>query len=309
MAGTGKMMISLFHYFVFPGLLFLIAAGVLVSWIDRKVTARVQWRQGPPLLQPAYDLIKLFMKEIIVPVHGNARLFILAPAIAVLCVVLVANHVLLVAFQPSAGYAGDVVVVLYLFAMLPLCSVLGASASGNPMASVGASREMKLVLSYELPLIIAVLLPALKAGTFSLRELAAFQQSNGSFAASFSGFLAMVIAFVCLQGKMGLVPFDAAEAEQEISGGSMIEYSGPLLALWKFSKMVMLIAAPFFIATVFWGGGKPVLLIVKYVVLLSAAIVMRNTNPRLRIDQIVKFFWGIVTVAAVLALGLSAIGF
>jgi NADH-quinone oxidoreductase subunit H len=280
-----------------------------VSWIDRKVTARVQWRVGPPLLQPAYDLIKLFMKEIIVPAHGSAKLFILAPAIALLCSILVAKHVLLVAFWPAAGFSGDLIIVIYLFAMLPLCSILGAASSGSPMASIGASREMKLVLSYELPLIIAVLIPALQAGTFSLSGLINYQQTNGSFAASLSGFLAMAIAFICLQGKMGLVPFDAAEAEQELSGGSIVEYSGPLLALWKFSKMVLLIAAPFFIVTVYWASGNPLWLIAKYVVLLTAAIVMRNTNPRLRIDQIVKFFWGFVAVAAVLALGLSAVGF
>jgi NADH-quinone oxidoreductase subunit H len=303
------MMISLFHYFIFPGFLFLLAAGVLVSWIDRKVTARVQWRQGPPLLQPAYDLIKLFMKEIVVPAQSSVRLFILAPAIAVLSVILVANHVLLVSFLPSAGFSGDIIVILYLFAMLPLCTILGASSSGNPLASIGASREMKLVLSYELPLLISVLVPALRAGSFSLNQIISYQQANGSFAASLSGLIAMAIALLCLHGKMGLVPFDASEAEQEISGGSLVEYSGPLLALWKFSKMVMLIAAPFFIAALYWGGGTPLWLIPKYLLLLTAAILLRNTNPRLRIDQIVKLFWGLVTAGAVLALGLSAIGF
>ena len=192
--------------------------------------------------------------------------------------------------------------------MLPLSAVLGASSSGNPMASMGASREMKLVLSYELPLIISLLVPIFKAGTFSLGELVAYQQTHGSFASSLSGLIALVIALACLHGKMGLVPFDASEAEQEISGGSIIEYSGPLLGIWKFSKMIMLIAAPFFIAVVFWGNGNPVWLITKYLLLLTVSILLRNTNPRLRIDQIVKLFWGAVTVVSVLALALSAIG-
>jgi NADH-quinone oxidoreductase subunit H len=222
---------------------------------------------------------------------------------------LVSGHVLLVPFAAQAGFSGDIIVVLYLFAMLPLCSVLGASSSGNPMASLGASREMKLVLSYELPLIIAVLVPTLRAGTFSLSELIRHQQANGSFCASASGLIAMAIALLCLQGKMGLVPFDASEAEQEISGGSIVEYSGPLLALWKLCKMVMLVTAPFFITVVFWGKGNPLWLIGKYALLLIATILLRNTNPRLRIDQIVKLFWGIVTAFAALALALSAIGF
>ncbi len=203
---------------------------------------------------------------------------------------------------------GDLIVVIYLFTVPPLASILGASASNNPYAALGASREMKSVLSYELPFIISLLVPVIKTGSISLGGLVAIQQASGPFVASLSGIIALITALICLQAKLGLAPFDYAEAETEIAAGSQVEYSGPLLGLWKLSKMALLVIGPLFIAVVFWGTGGWISLAAKYVLFLVVTIVIRNTNPRLRIDQSVRFFWGILFVAAALALALAAIG-
>jgi NADH-quinone oxidoreductase subunit H len=306
--GQALMLNYAFNYIVFPGFLFTAAAGMLASWLDRKLTARVQWRVGPPLLQPWYDIRKLFLKETVLPSGGNVTLFVLAPVIALAAVTLVSNMTAYSFLRPDAGFSGDLIVVLYVLTLLPLCSILGASASANPLASVGASREMKLILSYELPLLLSVSVAAIKARSLSLGEIIAFQQSFGSVSESASGFIAFLVAILCLQGKMGLAPFDLAEAETELAGGSQIEYSGPLLAFWKLTRMMLFVAGPLFIIELFWGGGNPWLLPLKYLVAVVIAVLIRNTNPRVRVDQAVKFFWGKLTLLALLSLALLAAG-
>ena len=107
-----------------------------------------------------------------------------------------------------------------------------------------------------------------------------------------------------MQAKLCLVPFDMSEAETEIMGGVLIEYSGMLLGIFKLTKIMMLVALPVFLTTVFWGGFS----IWKYVVLLVIIILMRNTNPRVRIDQAMRFFWGKMTLIASVAVLLAVLG-
>jgi NADH-quinone oxidoreductase subunit H len=297
---------ALIEYFIFPGFIFLALAGMAVSWLDRKVTARIQWRVGPPLLQPFYDIRKLFIKETMIPSGGNTWLFVSMPFIPVLAMIVVSN--MIAAAYTTAGFNGDLIVIFYLLTLPALACILGATASANPLASVGASREMKLVMGYELPLLLSVAVAALKARSLSIGEIVSYQQSFGSTASSASGLIAFIIAIVCLQGKMGLVPFDIPEAESELADGTLIEYSGPLLALWKLGKMILLVIGPVFLITLFWAGGNPWTLIPKYLAVLTGAILLKNTNPRLRIDQALKFFWGVAAVLACAALVLLKLG-
>jgi len=302
------MLSYIYYYIVFPGFLFLATAGMAVSWLDRKITARLQWRVGPPVLQPFYDLRKLFIKESFTPAGGSRLLFTLAPLVSIISIVVVSDIVILTFLNTKISFVGDLIVVLYFFTAIPFASILGASASNNAFASLGASREMKSILSYELPLVLAILVPVVKAGSISLGRIVEVQGVSGSFARNLSGFLALVIAMLCLQAKMGLAPFDLSEAETELAAGTLIEYSGPLLALWKLSKMMLFVAAPVFIAVMFWGGGPKPLIFLKYGAFVIFFIILKNVNPRVRIDQSIRFFWGKISVAAVLALLLAVIG-
>lgn len=305
-----KMMLNyLLYYLIFPGFAFLAVAGMLVSWLDRKVTARVQWRVGPPVLQPFYDLRKLFYKESFAPAGGNRIVFALAPLISIIAVVIISDISLLAYIDPTASFIGDLIVVMYFFTLIPLSSILGASASNSPYASLGASREMKAVLAYELPLILALLVPVVKAQTVSIGRIVEMQGMTGSFAGELSGFLALISAFLCIQAKMGLAPFDMSEAETEIAAGTTVEYSGPFLALWKLSKMMLLVAAPLFVVIMFWSGGPKYALFFKYFALIVLAILVKNTNPRVRIDQAVSFFWKKILLLSILALLLAVIGY
>ena len=272
------MLKNLFQFVIFPGFLFTAVFGLAACWVDRKVTARIQWRVGPPWYQPLIDLVKLSIKEITVPRPASKGLFFLSPLIGLSAVTLVSTLVWLVNIGPaSKGFSGDIIVIMYLLTLPAIAVILGASASGNPLASLGASREIKLVMAYELPFIICLIVPVIKShGLLRLSEIINYQTVNGSFAASLSGIIAFIVMIFCMQAKLGLVPFDASEAETEIMGGVLIEYSGMLLAIFKLTKTMLMVALPLFLITLFWQGFN-FLSIWKYVILLVIIVLIRKT--------------------------------
>jgi len=307
--------------------------GMLSKWIDRKVTARVQWRVGPPWYQPVADFLKLLGKETVIPEAARGTGFLMAPVVAFAATCAAATILWAPTFGLMEGFGGDVIVVLYLLTIPALALIYGGSASGNPNGAAGASREMKLMLAYELPFILAILAavvgstPGTGAGvegaeaagppSFSLAALVGAE--TGGVPASIGVLLAFLVGLLAVQAKLGLVPFDIAEAEGEIMSGPYVEYSGPPLALWYLTRAMLFALLPVFLITIFWGGisfkapdggvlasiGTGLASIVKYVVVLVLIILIRNTNPRVRIDHAMKFFWFLLTPVAVLALVLS----
>lgn len=299
----------LLYFLIFPGFLFTALIGMLASWVDRKVTARIQWRVGPPWYQSFADFMKLLGKETIAPA-GSRGTFLLAPFFGLVTVTLVATLLGVSILKPQASFLGDLIVVLYLLTIPALAVIIGASASANPLASVGASREIKLVLAYELPFILSILVVIIKTGgQLKIGEILNYQAVHGSNWFSVSGVLAFLVAVFCMQAKLGYVPFDIAEAEQEIIAGTYIEYSGLPLAIFKLTRQMLLVVLPVFLICLFWASSWGAWwIITKYVVLLVVIILIKNTNPRLRIDQAVRFFWGPVTVLAAIAVGLALLG-
>ena len=301
-------------YFLFFGFLLTAIIGLLASWIDRKVTAKVQYRVGPPLLQPLIDIVKLLGKETLIPAGSSKITFLMAPVIGLASVILVSTLLWINNIYPAKSFLGDLIVVLYLLVIPSISIIMGGFASRNPLASLGASREMKLILGYELPFILAVLVAVIKSGfTFRLGEILTFQAQNGAFVRSWSGTLALIVAIICMQAKLALVPFDIPEAETEIVGGPLIEYSGSGLAIYRLMKNMLMFTVPFFLIIVFMGGlrldGIHLLYgVLKYIGLVALMTVIRNTNPRVRIDQAVKFFWGPVTIIAIIAIILALLG-
>lgn len=301
-------------YFLFFGFLLTAIIGLLASWIDRKVTAKVQYRVGPPLLQPLIDIVKLLGKETLIPAGSSKITFLMAPVIGLASVILVSTLLWINNIYPAKSFLGDLIVVLYLLVIPSISIIMGGFASRNPLASLGASREMKLVLGYELPFILAMLVSVIKSGyTFRLGEILDFQTQNGAFVGSWSGALALIVAIMCMQAKLALVPFDIPEAETEIVGGPLIEYSGSGLAIYRLMKNMLMFTVPFFLIIVFIGGlrldGIHLLYsVLKYIGLVALMTVIRNTNPRVRIDQAVKFFWGPMTIIAIIAIILALLG-
>ena len=301
-------------YFLFFGFLLTAIIGLLASWIDRKVTAKVQYRVGPPILQPLIDIVKLLGKETLIPAGSSKITFLMAPVIGLASVILVSTLLWINNIYPAKSFLGDLIVVLYLLVIPSISIIMGGFASRNPLASLGASREMKLVLGYELPFILAILVTVIKSGfTFRLGEILTFQAQNGAFVGSWSGTLALIVAIICMQAKLALVPFDIPEAETEIVGGPLIEYSGSGLAIYRLMKNMLMFTVPFFLIIVFIGGLRfdGIHLLyggLKYIGLVALMTVIRNTNPRVRIDQAVKFFWGPMTIIAIIAIILALLG-
>ena len=301
-------------YLVFPGFLFSAVVGLLTTWVDRKVTARVQWRVGPPWYQPFADTVKLMGKEVVIPADARRTGFLLMPVVGLAGAVLASTILWMGNLYPGVSFVGDLIVVIYVMTIPAVAMILGASASGNPLGVLGASREMKLLFSYELPLVVAVLTSVVKAGSFSLDRIVAVQGEQGVFLGSVSGVIAFIVMIFCAQAKATMLPFDIPEAETELAGGSHIEYSGAPLAVVRLTMAVMFFVLPIFIITVFWGGiaftGWRILTsILKYVAIVVIMVLIKNTNPRVRIDQAVRFFWGPMFVLSIVAMVLALLGY
>lgn len=301
-------------YLLFPGFVFSAVVGLLTTWVDRKVTARVQYRVGPPWYQPFADTIKLLGKEVVVPAGARSTGFLIMPVIGLAAATLASTILWLVNLDPTASFVGDTIVTLYIMTIPALALIIGGSASGNPLGILGASREMKLMFGYELPLVMAVLTTVVKVESFSFEKILIHQEYNGVMLGSVSGVLAFIVAIFCAQAKLGFIPFDIPEAETEIAGGTHIEYSGAPLAVVRLNTAIMYLVMPLFIITMFWGGvsfvGWRILTsVLKYVAIVVIIVVVKNTNPRVRIDHALRFFWGPMFVLSAVALILATLGY
>ncbi len=301
-------------YLVFPGFVFSSAVGLLTTWVDRKVTARIHLRVGPPWYQPFADTFKLLGKEVVVPAGARYTGFLVMPVIGLAAATLASTILWLVNLQPASSFVGDSIVTLYIMTIPAIALIVGGSASGNPLGALGSAREMKLLFAYELPLTIAMLTTIVKVGTFSFDKILMYQEYNGVMLSSVSGVLAFIVAIFCAQAKLGFLPFDIPEAETEIAGGTHIEYSGAPLAVVRLNTAIMYLVVPLFIITLFWGGvnftGWRILTsVLKYVAIVVIMVLIKNTNPRVRIDHAVRFFWGPMFALSAIAMILAVIGY
>jgi NADH-quinone oxidoreductase subunit H len=306
---------TLFYFFIYPGLLFAGVVGGLLSWFDRKITAQVQFRKGPPLLQPFYDFLKLLLvKETILPARGARLTFLIAPVLGLFGATIASVFILLPMLGIQIGFEGDVIVIFYLLTIPSLTYIIGALASGNPLASVGASREIKLIISYELSFLLVFAAIILKADmSVRLVEIIQFQTEQGAFIGSISGVLLFIVALFCIQAKMGMVPFDIAEAETELASGSFIEFSGSVYAMVKFTKYIMLFTLAALLVGFFMNGfateGVGILwTVLKVLLVVLLMTLIRNTNPRLKVKQAMRFFLIGMNALAIIAIILIYLG-
>lgn len=303
-----------FNFMIFPGFLFSFICGMLVSWLDRKVTARLQGRVGPPWYQNFLDFAKLLAKETIIPKGGAKISFLLFPLIGLIGATIVSTIILKASFPSHPSFLGDIIVVLYFLILPPLALILGGASSANPFASIGVAREMKLLLGYELPFILAVLTPFITIESLRIGEIVAHQARNGMmFTNHLSSSIAFFVALLCIQAKLGYPPFEVVEAETEIMGGPLIEYSGPPLAIFKVNKAMLLFILPAFLVTLYLGGfsfkGLNIIWsFLKYLLIVFFIIMIKNINPRLRIDQALNLLWKRIFLFSLMAMVLALLG-
>ena len=303
----------LVYILIFPGLLFSTVFGLYLAGIDRKVVARMQKRTGPPVLQPAYDFFKLLGKETIVPGGAARRTFLIAPYIGLASLIVTVLFIPIGGLQAFGGMA-DMVVILYLITIPSLAMIFGGSASASPYAGVGVSRSMVGTMAYELPLILV--LPAVgkaagvNAVTFSLEQVTLYQQFFGSFLFDWRlipAALAMLLVIPC---EVGAHPFDVGEAETEICEGPLVEYSGAPLAVFKLSHAVKMFVMTALFTALFLGGISTgmlwldvvIAIVICTVVTLLCMTLLHAVTARLKVEQMFKFFWTVVSGLALVSL-------
>lgn len=281
----------------FPGGLFLFASGLLYEWIDRKLVARFQNRVGPRWFQPLADVVKLLAKEEITPAGVDRTLFFLLPVIALASALTAALYVPIAGFIPAASLRGDLIIALYMLSVLTLCLGLAGANTLDRFSLIGATRTLTQLFSYEAPFLLALLGPAIAAGTWQISQVGLYAQDNLWMAVTQPfGFL---VALIGLMGKLELPPFDAPEAETEIVAGAMTEYSGRGFALFRLGKNVELVIGLTLVATFYLGGlANPLEFVLKTLGLLLVMAALQSLFARLRIDQTVGLWWRLGALVA-----------
>jgi NADH-quinone oxidoreductase subunit H len=295
---------SIFYMLVFPGFLFLSFYGLIVEFVDRKLYARFQNRKGPPWFQPFADFVKLVSKETIIPAEADRRMFKLLPVFAMAAVLTASLYIPVWGTQSLFPFTGDVIVVLYLLTIPTLTFFLGGWHSSSLYSALGSVRTLTQLFAYEVPLFMSILGPALLTGSWSLGEISAFYAANPIYAlANIPGF---VVAMIATQGKLERVPFDTPEAETEIVAGAFTEYGGRLLAIFRMTIDIEMVVVSSLIAAVFiplfsaspWLGFLFWVIKTLFVVFLLS--LFRAVMARLRIEQMVRFCWQVLTPLAIL---------
>ncbi|HID71991.1 MAG TPA: NADH-quinone oxidoreductase subunit H [Thermoplasmata archaeon] len=321
--------------------IFGIVFGLIYKGIDRKLVARLQSRIGPPIIQPFYDLQKLRIKENIVPHNAVPWLFHFAPILSLTTSILLLLYIPIGGKKPILDGYGDIILVLYLLALPSLGLILGGFASSSPYASVGAQREMVMMMSYEFPLAVVVSAIAWRLtkaepslDVFSLSTLAEHSLWDIVGPLGAVGFLMLFIAIMAVvPANLVKIPFDAPEAETEIAGGLIVEYSGTNLAMFYLADAVRTVAVGSLVIALFIPHNLSSFLGIDmgftlmdinifnfildflfyllklFLVIFVGVTVVRAATARLKIAQITSFYWLPTTLMALGGLALLVIDY
>jgi len=286
------------------GILLLLVLGIVVvlafTYMERKVIARVGDRIGPNragpfgIFQAFADAIKMLTKEDVTPTNADRRLFLAAP------IVVIIPAVLLYAVLPfGRGMVGvDLsIAVVFVVAMggIPILTMLMAGwASNNKYALLGAFRTVAQLVSYEVPMVVALLTVVLLAGTMSTVGIV---EAQASFPFAVVTPVAFVVYMLAGLAELNRTPFDLLEADSEIVAGYFIEYSGMKFAMFFLAEYINLFMVAGMITTLFLAGWQwPILpswlwFLIKVIAVIFLMMWIRATFPRFRIDQMLGFAW------------------
>lgn len=265
----------------------------------RKLRAFIHSRMGPPIYQPYLDIMKLLVKEDL-QVSENF-LFRWAPVVC-FASVLTASLFVSFGYGPALGGSGDMIAFIYLITFSSVAVFIGGLASANPYANIGSSRELMMLFTVEPILAVSLIVAAIKAKSLLMADL-----PTAAFSVSVT--ISAIAFFLAIQAQMAKLPFDIVEADQEIMEGPFIEYSGPSLALFKWSFYMK----EYIFASVFWRifvnwpdfhkfempgilatGLDVAVNFVQVLILLAVVELINVTNPRLRIDQAIRYFGAVI---------------
>ncbi len=286
---------------------------IFLIWVERKFAARIQDRIGPNrvgpygLLQSVADALKMLTKEDITPTGADRFLYNLAPLITFASVILLWA---IIPFTPLHIGADLSIGILYFVAIGSIASVkimVAGWSSNNKYALLGAFRTIALIVSYEVPMVLALLIPVLLTGSMSMQEITVAQSGMWYV---FMSPLAAIIFFIANLAETGRAPFDLIEAESELIAGYNIEYSGFKFGMFMAGEFMHVFTVAVLTAVLFlggwWGPGVeqvPALgflyLGLKSAVVYLFMLLIRNTVPRFRVDQVMAINWKFMVPLAI----------
>ncbi len=314
-----EMLWKLFEITVIISLLIPIAA--MLVWVERRMIGIWQDRCGPNrvgpfgVLQSFADLLKILGKEDWIPPFSDRLVFVLAPVIGAMCVLM---SFAVVPFSPTIGVSDLNIGLLFFLAMASLAVysvVLAGWASNSKYALLGGMRAAAQTVSYEVFMALSVMGVVLLTGSFNLREIVLAQTDGWFFQSQFIGFIIFLIAGIAESHRL---PFDLPEAETELTAGFHTEYSGLKFALFFLGEYLGVTLISAMSVVLFFGGWLmpeplaswlPPLLwfILKIMLLVMFFILLRTSLPRPRFDQLLKFGWVVMLPLALLNLVVTAV--
>lgn len=295
--------------FALPTLALL--ASIFLIWYERKMYSRFQDRLGPNrigpfgLFQTFADMGKIFTKEMITPIGIDKVPYNLAPVVSVAAVLLMWA---IIPFAPTIVGVPLAVGLLYVVAVGgfgELAIMLAGWSSNNKYALMGGFRAMAMLVSYEVPMVMALLIPALLAGSMNLMDIVNAQDVAFIFMAP----VAALIFFITIIAESGRAPFDFIEAESEIVAGINVEYSGLKFGFFYVAEFLHAFTASMLFSTLFLGGFRgpfvdqvPLLgivyLLIKTFAVYYFSILFHGALPRFRTDQMLDFNWKVLAPSA-----------
>lgn len=289
-------------------LVMLLLASMLI-WLERRLLALWQDRYGPNragpfgLLQVVADMLKIFTKEDWIPPFADKAIFVIAPAIIVMTILL---SFAVIPFAPGIEIVDLNIGLLFFLAMssLSVYSIAFAGwASDNKYSLLGSMRAAAQMLSYEVFMGLSLMGVVLLAGSFNLREIVEAQRNMWFVVPQFPGFIIFLIAGFAETRRM---PFDLPEAENELVAGYHTEYSGMKFGMFFVGEYLGIILVSSMIVTLFFGGWLGPLLppilwfFIKTFCFICLFILVRASMPRPRYDQVLTFGWKIMLPLALL---------
>ncbi len=258
---------ELIQVLIFPGILFFIVLSFLYEWIDRKFKARIQRRHGPQfagpfgILQPVADFFKLLGKEDIEPDNADKLGFRLVPYLELMVTLYVILFIPVISVEGIITLPGDLLFVLFVSTFFSLVIIFAGYFSGNRFALVGSERAGLLFISYEIPLFISLITPAIVVGSLQISEIVSFQAKHFSleFLLIYIPLIlpSYVLFLMSMLAKLEKVPFDMPEAKSEIIAGWLTEYTGKKLGIFHLSKNVQELFLLGLGTALFFGGPYP----------------------------------------------------
>ena len=320
--GLGQSLVSFISLLIGAGVVAIVSLTtvIVLIWVERKLAARVQDRVGPNragpfgLLQPIADVIKIFTKEITTPDGADKVAFNIAPVLAIVSVLLIWA---VVPFASTVVGSDLSVGVLYIIAVgsFGIVAVLMAGwSSNNKFALLGAIRAVAQMVSYEVPMVLSLLVPTLLAGSMGINTIVRSQNVWFVIVAP----LAALIFFISSMAEVGRAPFDLLEAESEIVAGFHTEYSGMAFGWFYVGEFLHVWTVGALLGTFFLGGWRgpgadmyPILGIIYFYIKTFIGYFLitwiRLSVPRIRIDHLLAFNWKFLTPLALVVLVMTAI--